>query len=102
LEAANKSLPRKSPKAESTIIDEKHTSSTAIQADPLSITAPTVSEVSLGTPADGLQTVTVTISKSLANPGGKLFGRLSVRQPEWLLFFRRKSLVRVIAENPTL
>ncbi len=42
----------------------------------LNITAPTASEVALGTPSGGLQTVTVTISKSLAGPGGKLFGRL--------------------------
>lgn len=48
---------------------------------PLSITAPTAGEVSLGTPAGGLQTVTVTIPKSLAGPSGKLFGRLKVQQP---------------------
>ncbi|MBK1825522.1 beta strand repeat-containing protein [Haloferula rosea] len=42
----------------------------------LNITPPTATEVTLGTPADGLQTVTVTISKSLA-VDGKLFGRLT-------------------------
>ncbi|MGD9418693.1 MAG: beta strand repeat-containing protein [Verrucomicrobiota bacterium JB025] len=35
----------------------------------------TAPEVELGTPADGLQSVTVTLDKSLAT-GGKLFGRL--------------------------
>lgn len=43
----------------------------------LNITTPTATGVSLGTPSDGLQTVTVTISKALAS-GGKLFGRLQV------------------------
>ncbi|MFC7338854.1 beta strand repeat-containing protein [Haloferula chungangensis] len=42
----------------------------------LRITPPTASEVTLGTPAGGLQTVTVTISKSLA-VDGTLFGRLN-------------------------
>jgi autotransporter-associated beta strand protein len=45
---------------------------------PLSITAPTAAQITLGTPAEGLQSVTVTIPKTLAAPGGKLFGRLSV------------------------
>ncbi|MBN8456908.1 MAG: autotransporter-associated beta strand repeat-containing protein [Verrucomicrobia bacterium] len=42
---------------------------------PVNITAPTGAEVSLGTPSGGLQTVTVTIPKTVA-PDGKLFGRL--------------------------
>ena len=49
---------------------------------PLSINAPTAAEVTLGTPSGGLQSVTVVISKTLAAPGGKLFGRLkAVQQP---------------------
>ncbi len=48
---------------------------------PLNITHPTAGQIALGTPADGLQTVTISIPKSLASPGGKLFGRLRVIQP---------------------
>ena len=44
---------------------------------PLNITAPTATEVALGTSSGGLQSVTVTIPKTLAS-GGKLFGRLQV------------------------
>lgn len=44
---------------------------------PLNITAPTASQVALGTPSGGLQSVMVTIPKTLAS-GGKLFGRLQV------------------------
>ncbi|MEI7907990.1 MAG: hypothetical protein WCK77_00005 [Verrucomicrobiota bacterium] len=47
---------------------------------PLSITAPTAAEVSLGTPTGDVQTVTVTIPRSYAI-GDKLFGRLHVTQP---------------------
>ena len=47
----------------------------------LNITAPTAAAVTLGTPSAGLQTVTVNIPKTLAGPGGKLFGRLRVTQP---------------------
>ena len=47
---------------------------------PLSISAPTAAEVSLGTPVGDVQTVTVTIPKSYAI-GDKLFGRLHVTQP---------------------
>jgi autotransporter-associated beta strand protein len=43
----------------------------------LNITTPTASEVALGTPSGGLQSVIVTIPKTLAS-GGKLFGRLQV------------------------
>ncbi|MGJ8644342.1 MAG: beta strand repeat-containing protein [Luteolibacter sp.] len=41
----------------------------------VSISAPTAAEVSIGTAVDGIQTVTVTISKTL-ELDGKLFGRL--------------------------
>jgi autotransporter-associated beta strand protein len=44
---------------------------------PLNITTPTASQVALGTPSGGLQSVIVTIPKTLAS-GGKLFGRLQV------------------------
>lgn len=47
----------------------------------LNITAPTAAAVTLGTASAGLQTVTVTIPKTLAGPSGKLFGRLRVTQP---------------------
>ncbi|MGJ8634505.1 MAG: LamG-like jellyroll fold domain-containing protein [Luteolibacter sp.] len=43
----------------------------------VNITSPTGTGVALGTAIDGLQTVTITISKSLA-VDGKLFGRLKV------------------------
>ena len=43
----------------------------------LNITAPTDSAVTLGAPAGGLRTVTVTLPKSTA-PSGKIFGRLKV------------------------
>lgn len=46
----------------------------------VNITAPTGSEVSIGTAVGGLQTVTVTIPKSAA-VGGKLFGQLQVSVP---------------------
>jgi autotransporter-associated beta strand protein len=42
----------------------------------VAITGTPGSEVTLGTPSAGLQVVTVTIPKSAAGPGGKLFGRL--------------------------
>ncbi len=48
---------------------------------PLSITPPIAAEVALGTPSGGLQSVTVTIPKTLAGPSGKIFGRLRVSQP---------------------
>lgn len=47
---------------------------------PLNITTPTAAEVTLGTPAAGLQTVTVSISKGLAT-SGRLFGRLRLSKP---------------------
>jgi len=47
----------------------------------LNITPPTAGQVSLGIPASGHQSVTITIPKSPATPSGKLFGRLSVSQP---------------------
>lgn len=47
----------------------------------LNITAPAHSAVTLGLPTGGLQTVTITIPKTLAGPTGKLFGRLRVIQP---------------------
>ena len=46
----------------------------------IKITPPTGPEVTLGTPAGGLQSVTVTIPKTVAT-GGKLFGRLEVSKP---------------------
>jgi autotransporter-associated beta strand protein len=49
---------------------------------PLSITPPIAAQVTLGLPAEGLQSVTVAIPKTLAAPGGRLFGRLTVvKQP---------------------
>ncbi|CAA6691324.1 MULTISPECIES: LamG-like jellyroll fold domain-containing protein [unclassified Lentimonas] len=45
----------------------------------VNITAPAGAEVALGTPVDGLQTVTVVISKGAA-VDGKLFGRLKVTE----------------------
>jgi autotransporter-associated beta strand protein len=45
---------------------------------PVNITAPTGTEVSLGTPSAGLQTVQIIIPKSPASVDGKLFGRLKV------------------------
>lgn len=47
---------------------------------PVAITGTPGSEVAFGTPAGGLQSVTVTVPKSLA-VDGKLFGRLNVTQP---------------------
>jgi autotransporter-associated beta strand protein len=47
----------------------------------LNITSPTAGQVALGEPSGGLQTVTVTLPKSLAGPDGRLFGRLSVTRP---------------------
>jgi len=47
----------------------------------LNITAPTAAAVTLGTPSAGLQSVTVTIPKTLAGPSGRLFGRLRATHP---------------------
>lgn len=58
--------------------------SSTLQADDwtdLSITDPQAIEVSVGTEVDGLQTVTVTISKTVAT-NEKLFGRLKVSLEE--------------------
>ena len=46
----------------------------------LAITAPSAAEVSLGPIVDGLQTVTVSVPRSLATEG-RLFGRLLVSEP---------------------
>jgi hypothetical protein len=47
---------------------------------PVTITAPTAAEVSLGPLSGGIRTVTVNIPRTSA-PDGKLFGRLKVSQP---------------------
>ncbi len=47
---------------------------------PVNITPPTSAAVTLGSPVGGLQSVTISIPKTLAS-GGKLFGRLRVVQP---------------------
>jgi autotransporter-associated beta strand protein len=47
---------------------------------PVNITAPTAPEVSFGTTANGIRSVTVSIPLSAA-PDGHLFGRLKVTQP---------------------
>lgn len=47
---------------------------------PVNITPPTSAAVTLGSPVGGLQSVTISISKTL-DSGGKLFGRLRVVQP---------------------
>lgn len=46
----------------------------------LNITVPTATQVVLGTPANGVQTVTVTIPRT-SETGGKLFGRLTATAP---------------------
>ncbi len=48
---------------------------------PINITGTPGAGVTLGTPALGLQLVTVKVPKSAAAPSGKLFGRLQVTQP---------------------
>ena len=47
----------------------------------IAITGTPGAEVTLGTPAGGLQLVTVKVPKSAAVPSGKLFGRLQVTKP---------------------
>lgn len=47
----------------------------------LKVTAPTHSSVILGQSSGGLQTVTITLPKTLAESSGRLFGRLRVSQP---------------------
>ncbi|MGD9420107.1 MAG: carbohydrate-binding protein [Verrucomicrobiota bacterium JB025] len=74
------SFTRRAESADDTIQSFQYAETLTGEWTDLSITAPSAAEVSIGPVVDGLQTVTVSVSRSLAT-ADRLFGRLVVVNP---------------------